>query len=416
MPAWRAQGRREIVGGHFFSKDPAELQARWQAGFQAPFAGVIVDEFVPPVGGISQKDRELGGYRPGLGFEPGIMEVIRGLHRTPGAEGTFYAYLGLPWEAKAENCRPLIETLMAGNDKWVWEAYLWEQPSAAAAAKYLDTAFRQRMLDFRRTFPGSEKHCIVCPAILEAWDSFPDFDFKVWLDMQFQMMARDPAFAGIYGVTAYQSTTADPELLCWLSRLFRHYGIEGKTGLVSAEYGYSLVLNHLKNPGFAADLAGWTVAPAAPGSIRVRKGGDLPIRKGYLPKGDHVLVMQRSSAKPNLVSQEIRNLKPGRLYSLRLYGCDLTDLATRKKHAQSVRLPGATVLDEHSRQDIQQGDGAGANTACWNYTHRVFRAVTDRCRLEVSDWPDDQHPGGPAGQETLFDFFQVQPLYRPDVE
>ena len=57
---------------------------------------------------------------------------------------------------------------------------------------------------------------------------FPDVDFKVWLDLQFQMLAADPAFAGIYGVTAYQSTTADPEIIAWLSRLFRHYCIEGK--------------------------------------------------------------------------------------------------------------------------------------------------------------------------------------------
>jgi hypothetical protein len=122
--------------------------------------------------------------------------------------------------------------------------------------------------------------------------------------------------------------------------------------------------------------------------------------------------MRRCGAKPNRISQENRDLKPGSLYSLRLYSCDLTDPATRKKHAQSVRLDGVTLLGERSRQDIQQGDGAGVNTACWNYTYRVFRAVTDRGRLEISDWMDAATPGGPAGQETLFDFVQVQPLFE----
>jgi hypothetical protein len=414
MPAWLAQGRREIVGGHFFSKNPAELQSRWEDGFRPPFSGVLVDEFVPPTGDISLKDRDLGGYRPGLGFEPQIMDVIKRLSADAEHKGTFYAYLGVPSAAKAENCRLLMETLMACHGRWVWEAYLWEQPSEAAAMKYLETAFRQRMLDFRRTFPGSERNCIVCPAILEAWDSLPDFDFKVWLDLQFQMLAVDPAFAGIYGVTAYQSTSADPELMSWLSRLFRHYCIEGKTELVSSPYGYRLRLKYLQNPGFTDGANGWTVAPAEPGSIQVRSTAKLPIKKGYLPKGGHVLVMRRNGVKPNRISQEIRDLRPGSMYSLRLYCCDLTDLTTRKKHAQSVRLDGVTLLGEHSRQDIQQGDGAGANGACWNYTYRVFRAVTNRGRLEISDWSDATTPGGPAGRETLFDFVQIQPLFEPE--
>ena len=144
MPAWLAQGRREIIGGHFFSKNSEELQARWQAGFRPPFSGVIVDEFVPPTGDISQKDRQLGGYRPGLGFEPGIMDAIRQLSTNPELKGTFYAYLGMPSNAKAEDCRLLMETLLACHGKWVWEAYLWEQPSQAASLKCLDTSLRQR--------------------------------------------------------------------------------------------------------------------------------------------------------------------------------------------------------------------------------------------------------------------------------
>jgi len=183
---------------------------------------------------------------------------------------------------------------------------------------------------------------------------------------------------------------------------------------MSAAHGYSLVLKHLQNPGFAAGTSGWTIAAAEPGSIQVRKTVELPIKKGYLPKGDHVLAMRRKDAKPNHISQDFRDLKPGGLYSLRLYSCDLTDPATRKKHAQSVSLEGVTLLGERSRQDIQQGDGAGRNTACWNYTYRVFRAVTDRGRIEISDWMDAATPGGPSGQETLFDFVQVQPLFEAE--
>ena len=414
MRQWLACGRKVIAGGHFSSQDPEELQAQWSRGLREPFHGVIIDEFVPPTGDISRRDSKLGGYRPGLGFDPEYMELITRLHGNPQLAGTLYAYLGMPWNAKAENCRMLIETLMACDYKWVWEAYLWEQPSERDAVTYIESAFRQRMLDFREAFPGAEANCVVCPSILEAWDSFPNMDFKVWLDMQFRMMATEPAFDGICGVIADQSTTADPELVCWLSRLLRHYCIQGHTGLVSPEYGYSLILRHLENPGLADGGAGWTISQAEPGSVRVVRASELPIKKGYLPKADNVLVMTRSAVKPNLVSQDIRALTPGHLFSLRMYSCDLGDLATRKKHVQSVKLGAVTVLEERSLQDIQQGDGAGANTACWNYTYRVFRAITENGRIEISDWADATTPGAPIGQETLFCFFQVQPLFQPD--
>ena len=253
--------------------------------FQAAASGVLVDEFVPPTGDISRKDRELGGYRPGLGFEPRIMDVIQRLSANAEHGGTFYAYLGARSAAKGENCRLLMDTLMACHGKWVWEAYLWEQPSEAAAMKYLDTAFRQRMLDFRRTFPGSEKQCIVCPSILEAWDSFPDFDFKVWLDLQFQMLAVDPAFAGIYGVTAYQSCRPIRELIGWLSRLFRHYCIKGKTELVSCAYGYQSAPEASAKPGLYRRRQRLDEsAPQSRAAFRFVVPPSCPSRKGISPK------------------------------------------------------------------------------------------------------------------------------------
>lgn len=44
-----------------------------------------------------------------------------------------------------------------------------------------------------------------------------------------------------------------------------------------------------------------------------------------------------------------------------------------------------------------------------NYHWRVFKAKETTAKLTVTDWQDDQHPGGPIGQELMFNFVEVQP-------
>ena len=44
-----------------------------------------------------------------------------------------------------------------------------------------------------------------------------------------------------------------------------------------------------------------------------------------------------------------------------------------------------------------------------NYHWRVFRAKGKTAKLTVSDWVSDTEPGGPVGQELMFNFIEVQP-------
>ena len=48
-----------------------------------------------------------------------------------------------------------------------------------------------------------------------------------------------------------------------------------------------------------------------------------------------------------------------------------------------------------------------------NHHRIVFRAKASTARLTISDWADDETPGGPAGQEMLFHFIEVQPFLEP---
>lgn len=412
---WIAEGRRLVSGAHFPSQKPDELYSFWSRRMKAAnISGILVDEFVSPTGSISAKDKVLGGYNPGFGFNPEILDVIRRTHDdSSGEKGKFYAYLGMPSASNVQDSRPLMDVLEKFGYYWVWEAYLWEQKSISEAESYMEKFLLQRMRDFRREFPGCEKRLVFCPSILGAWDSIPYMDYKVWLDMQMNAVACNPIFDGVYGIAPYQSTTADPEMIRWTSALYRHYFIEGHTDLLSAKYGYTLMMEYLKNTDFSSGATAWDVRPADQGSITFKKTEDLSFKKGYLPVGPGAMIMKRSSKKANIVRQEIRNLRPGHFYSLRMFVGDptATDLKPRRKYSYSVTINGVETIPEEYRQDIQRGDTAVKDSICWNYNYMVFKATKPTAMLEISDWNNAKTFGGQVGQELIFDFVQIQPFF-----
>ena len=182
---------------------------------------------------------------------------------------------------------------------------------------------------------------------------------------------------------------------------------------MSAKYGYTLMTEYLKNADFAAGAAHWNVELADAGSVQFKKIGDLPFKKGYLPRGPGIVTMKRSDKKANVVRQTIKNLQPGRLYSFAMFSGDpaATNLMTRQRYAQSVHIKGAEILSNECRQNVQRGDRAVPGSICWNYTYLVFKATKPTAMLEVSDWVDQKTCGGPEGQELIFDFMQVQPFF-----
>ena len=44
-----------------------------------------------------------------------------------------------------------------------------------------------------------------------------------------------------------------------------------------------------------------------------------------------------------------------------------------------------------------------------NYHQVVFRAQEETAELQLSDWMSSDEPGGPAGEEQIWNFIQIQP-------
>src|ERR1019366_10348527 len=67
--------------------------------------------------------------------------------------------------------------------------------------------------------------------------------------------------------------------------------------------------------------------------------------------GDTFLWMKRSEKGPNSFSQTIKNLHPGRLYSLKMFVCDYNDLITQKPKKIEEAKSTATILIEGAEVD-----------------------------------------------------------------
>ena len=423
---WKKQGKKWIVrrgGFPGFRGKPTtadKAYAFWakQGGFEDPLLdGLIVDEF----GGRQEKSY------------PCYAEAIRRLHKHFKGR-KFYAFAGSIYQGKLS--RKFVKALMDCDYRIAWEIYLAERPTEEAAYEYLYSTFAQEMHGWTSAVPGCERcmlvnfgHLLSAPP--ESVDTNPSVDFKVWMDMQFHCLANASAFCGLYGVMEYHSWFADEEYLRWASRLYRHYCIEGNTELLSRKYGYRYLLTHIRNPDCSRGTEAWTVTPAekAPPSgkgrsievKRLRGYGSVEGRYPWTGEGDRFLWMRRSDKGPNAVSQQIKNLRPGRLYSLKTFTGDYKDLAggvsAKKKHAVAVRIEGAEPVPQKSFQHVYPqrhhhiGKFSRKHMAWLNFHRKVFRAKGTTATLAISDWLTDKEPGGPIGQELMFNFIQIQPYF-----
>jgi hypothetical protein len=238
--------------------------------------------------------------------------------------------------------------------------------------------------------------------------------------MQFHLVANDPAFAGVAGLMTYLSSYSDEETVRWAGKLFRHYALEGHAERMTDD---PYTLPHLTNPDFEQGTEGWEIAAAEPGSVQPGSMSGYSWLEGRYPptsQGDTYLVLRRSPKGPNRISQTIRDLTSGRLYSLRLYTADVGDLSQRQKHAVSLTLAGAEVLPGRHIQHVfpncyshHLAPFDDKHQAWMDYHWLVFRPAGPEVRLTIADWPETGAPDGPIGQQLAVNFVEVQPYDAP---
>ncbi|HUT34595.1 MAG TPA: hypothetical protein VNE39_13995 [Planctomycetota bacterium] len=418
---WKKQGRRWLVevsaSPYFEGKSAEEAYRYWadSAGLRNPLLdGIIVDEFS---GGEDER------YRA-------VTESVRRIRQTERFNGkVFYPYCGSMYGARRSE--GFIKAVVSAGYRFAWERYLPEQPTEEAAQRDLESRLAREMRAWQKALPGCEAHAIVCLGYMsmiaaESLNILPHVDYKVWMDMQFHHLATDPAFFGLYGLMEYTSGYADEETVRWAARLYRHYGIEGNTEMLSKQFGFKYRLEHIENPDFDEGAKGWAIQAAEPASVDAKSVKGWSWLQGRYPQttqGDTFLWAKRSARKPNTFAQEIGSLKPGRPYSLKMVTADYRDLmegkAVEQTHAVSIVLDNVELVPAKSFQFAipnnyahRWGPFNDKHKFWMNYHHRVFRAKGTTARLTIADWASKAEPGGPAAQELMFSFIEVQPYWE----
>lgn len=415
---FKAQGKRwieEVYAAPYFERVSADEAYRYwvsREGMKNPlYDGIIVDEF------FGRDDEQYDA----------ITESVRRIYRSR----RFRHKVFCPYCVNmfgARKSEEFVRAVMECGYPLAWERYLAEQPTEEKARALLDSALSGDMRKWQSAFPGCQERMIICFGYFdmittESLNVNPEVDFKVWMDMQFHHVATAPAFRGMYGLMEYTSGYADEETVRWAARLYRHYGIEGRTEMLSERYGFRYRLNHLDNPDFVSGTRGWTIEAAEQGSVDARCYEGYGWLQGRYPRtklGDTFIWMKRSDKKPNMITQRVKNLQPGRLYSLKMVTADYRDLvegrSAQQTHAVSIRLVGVEPVSEKCFQFAIPNNYAhhlgpfNDKHRFWmNYHYNVFRAKSNTAQLVLSDWLKETEPAGAVGQELMVNFEEVQP-------
>ena len=414
---WARQGKRWIVesplpglgGGPLPSAD--EVYRTWKTnahGADPLVGGLIVDEF--GAGNSPIWAAWHGGLRQ-LAADPDFAGKV------------YYPYCGPLFGSSASE--QFAQTVLDHGWAVALERYLPEPPTEAAAAEQIRSLVVDTLRDWASVQPEVIRHCLIVwgffiSAPPESTNNDPSVNYGTFMEMQMAAAATDPALFGLYGMTSYLSGYGDEEYLAWYGKLCRHYCLEGRTDRLQREYR----LTHLQNPDFADGLQGWQAAPAAEGSITTASAPGISWLQGRYPPtamGNTFVLLRRGATKPNVLSQTLRHLQPGRLYSVKMitgdYGEFQAGKSQRQVHGLTLKLgAGAEIVPDKSFQYPFASNYAhvhgnfNASTPYWMNLHRlVFRARAEAVELSLSDWVKAGDPDGVVGQETWANFIEVQP-------
>lgn len=417
LPAWKESGRwwmglvglPPVRGAGAAATDSAFRHWTTSPGYRNPLMdGVIVDEF----GGGD--DPSYDGYR----------KAVQRLNTDPHFAGKVFIPYGGRFYTP-DRSRRFARAVLAGGGYIAWERYLREQPTEVAAHRQLQ-ALAEEMQRWEEGLPGVTRRMIIVLGYMsqptESLNVDPAVNYRVWMDRQFRLLSTHPAFFALGGIQEYHSAYADEETVRWAGRLYRHYVLDGGTTPLTTD---PYVLSHLKNPDFAQATTGWTLQPAEPDSMGVRSHPGLSWLEGRYPptpQGNTFLWTRRSAVRPNSFTQTLKELTPGKLYSLKMITADYQDLlhgrARKATDAVRIHLDRVDLLAGPARSfqftfpncySHRFGKFNATHSFWMNYHYRVFRARATTARLTVSDWQSETTPGGPAGQELLYNFLEVQP-------
>ena len=398
MDRWKAEGRKTLLNSGVYATGK-ECETKWEAiSARHNTDGFVTDEFVIPTGRKNPNDAAFGYSNQGNGFKPEIYDAMRKWHRNH-PNMTLWGWLGLPWNAIAEDVEPLIKVLDEIDGVLLWEAY--------AHTRDFQNEFNLRYVSRIKGFKkvsGDFSRYVVAPGTFEYLDENAYIDFKVWLDKQLHLVATHPDMANLGGISMWSSYYMEPEIFRWFTELVRHYAIEGNTEMLSDKYGFKLEPGLLKDAEWET-LDHWNCFGKTE-LIPVAKSGLPP--SAYIPRSSkNMLSLQKGLfGKASGATQKITGLKPGQYYSVSTLFVDPEQNGDEILYDVELTVDNAEVIQTRVRQ-LQ--DFVQTKKPTYNHIKVVFKAKGTKALLKLStrEKTDLKHP-------LLVDSVSVKPyFYQP---
>lgn len=438
---WHRQGKKFVaeVGINAQAATAEEHVKAWMSVLEkSPWLdGIIVNEFIVNAPSNRLPSELSPDRRERLIAEQGKYKVYEAAIRLLKADERFrgkmlYAYVGGSGKTlNQEVVGPtFIPTIVECGYRVALERYLFEVSSEQKSQDALKL-FVDGIADWSAKAPGVKEQMVIAFGLFSmppgGINKQPNVDYHVWMDQQMNVVANNPPLAGIGGLEWWTTILADEETTRFVGKLYRHYGIEGRTDMLTRD---PLFLTHLNNADFERGTESWTLTPAEPESIQPKsfprygriEGRYMGLGRPADPEhiGDTFLWMKRSEKRANKFSQTIRDLTPGRLYSLKMFSCDYRDLtepkAKKVEEAQpfvgQVMLDGVELDQNRSFTEMYPSSPEPPIPIWITYHWKVFRAAGTTATLTVTDWPAKQAAAGPFGQEQTFNFLELQPYHE----
>ncbi len=441
--AWKSQGRSWIndASAAWHLLERREDGALHYKGTRQEAADAIYDFWMTSTLGVRHPlidglmlDEMIGSNAPVYGA---YLDAAKKLYENPQFKGKVVDLYSAGSALRSDDTgKELVRFCVDRGASIAVEWYLQEAPTRQAAQAAIDKVFAPRTRQWEKALPGITPRLVAAlaseTAPPENGDRYPHADFKVFMDMQMRELATHPALFGLGGVQWYKSGYCDEEILRWGGRLYRHYCIEGNTEPLTKD---PYELSHVRNPDFADGTEGWEIRSAKPDSVQPKSCKGYGVLQGRwgTGMGDTVLWTKRSADRPNVFTQDIKNLEPGRLYSMKMITSDYQNLfkgeSEKKQDAVSIEIENVELLTEPDKSfqltythnpggswtpmEKEIRDKFSLEHPYWlNYHRRIFRAKAPTAKLTVTDWQSESSPGGPPDQELMFNFIQIQPYFE----
>ncbi|MBO4513139.1 MAG: hypothetical protein J5746_10250 [Victivallales bacterium] len=238
---------------------------------------------------------------------------------------------------------------------------------------------------------------------------FPFQDYKVFLDMQMNALANDPAFDGVGKIGFWGTYACDEEMVRWSFALMRHYVFEGKKNMLSEQYGYKLMLDYLKNTDFTSGLDGWK----ATGDIKTDSfpgygGNSLGLWSSNSGKvGDDFAVFTRHEGKANVLEQTAKGLVKGRKYCLFFHTGDLDDIICGRPEPKRVPITVSLSNAEILKKTHFCPPSRGKTYAASNTEKIIFTATGSEVKLTFTDTK------AAPGRACVLNYVALRPYFEP---